>query len=637
MTCLASLEDLEFLRETLDLECKAAQGREGSGELPASVWESYSAMANTAGGEIYLGIEETKDHRFICRGIKDPAKVIKAFWDGVRSRKVVNADILSANDVETVELGDSRVIRISVPRANRKQRPIFVGENPLTGTYIRRQEGDYRAGEETVKRIIAEAVEDTRDDRILLNYGIDDLSMESVMAYRKRFGALKPESPWIDLDLTEFLRSIGAFRKERSSGEQGLTVAGLLMFGRYETITEQFPHYMVDYQERPEPKRELRWIDRIVPDGTWSGNLFDFYQRTIKKLSADLKVPFALSGPTRIDDTPVHGALREALTNTLIHADYTGRLSILVVKRPDMFGFRNPGLMRIGIEQACRGGISDCRNHRLQDMFRYIGLGDHAGSGLPSILKSWKSQHWRAPLLHEDREHEQTLLELRTSSLFPEETMRELSTMFGERFTGLSELARIALATAMTEGVVTHGRLKTLATEHPTEITTELVHLVREGFLEKRGKTRSSVYSIAGIAESEYTLDPDSFASAQASQELPGSPEIAPSLPDLAVSSPDLTPSLPDLTGVLHEALREMGYPRMPGKLDEAKVRRLIRILCGGRWLTARQLGEILHRESKSLKDQYLSKMIAAKEIGYRYPETENHPGQAYRTIEATR
>ena len=43
----------------------------------------------------------------------------------------------------------------------------------------------------------------------------------------------------------------------------------------------------------------------------------------------------------------VHQALREALVNTLVHADYTGRSSVLVIKYSDRFYFRNPGLMRI--------------------------------------------------------------------------------------------------------------------------------------------------------------------------------------------------------------------------------------------------------------------------------------------------
>ncbi len=36
-------------------------------------------------------------------------------------------------------------------------------------------------------------------------------------------------------------------------------------------------------------------------------------------------MPFKMEGGTRVDDTSVHKALREALTNCLVHADYYGR------------------------------------------------------------------------------------------------------------------------------------------------------------------------------------------------------------------------------------------------------------------------------------------------------------------------
>ncbi len=99
---------------------------------------------------------------------------------------------------------------------------------------------------------------------------------------------------------------------------------------------------MLDYQERPEAPYRAARIDRVTLDGKWSGNLYDFYRKVYLKLTADLKVPFALEKGQRQDETPVHEALREALANALVHADYADRASVLVVKRPDMFGFR-PG------------------------------------------------------------------------------------------------------------------------------------------------------------------------------------------------------------------------------------------------------------------------------------------------------
>lgn len=48
---------------------------------------------------------------------------------------------------------------------------------------------------------------------------------------------------------------------------------------------------------------------------------FNFFMRVIAKLTQDLKRPFKLEGMERIDDTPIHKAVREALTNMIIHAD----------------------------------------------------------------------------------------------------------------------------------------------------------------------------------------------------------------------------------------------------------------------------------------------------------------------------
>jgi ATP-dependent DNA helicase RecG len=185
-------------------------------------------------------------------------------------------------------------------------------------------------------------------------------------------GSHKPDHPWTTLDDLSLLRALGAWRQDRTTKEEGLTLAGLLMLGRWPAIHEAVPHYFVDYQERPAERDrndDTRWLDRVAPDGTWSGNLFDFYRRVVRKLVADLKVPFVLKGDVRQDDTPIHQALREAMINMLVHADYTDRASVLVIKQPSGFVFRNPGILRVPAVLALQGGESDCRNRTLQQMF----------------------------------------------------------------------------------------------------------------------------------------------------------------------------------------------------------------------------------------------------------------------------
>jgi len=63
--------DLLALREGVDFEAKAAQGRSGDGELPGSFWQTYSAMANTEGGSVLLGAREEADHGLTIIGLRE--------------------------------------------------------------------------------------------------------------------------------------------------------------------------------------------------------------------------------------------------------------------------------------------------------------------------------------------------------------------------------------------------------------------------------------------------------------------------------------------------------------------------------------------------------------------------------------
>jgi predicted HTH transcriptional regulator len=189
----------------------------------------------------------------------------------------VNINLLRDADVQTLDVDGKTLIRIAVPRAHRRERPVYVGPNPLTGSFRHNNEGDYRCPEEVVRRMIAEQVENTRDARVLRGFGVGDLDPTTIIKYRQRYQTRSPDHPWNTLEEKEFLRSIGAFGSDREAGIEGLTSAGLLMFGKLVPIKDAFPNYMLDYQERAEARTEPRWIDRLTTNGSWSGNLFDFF------------------------------------------------------------------------------------------------------------------------------------------------------------------------------------------------------------------------------------------------------------------------------------------------------------------------------------------------------------------------
>jgi len=607
--------DLESLQEGYDVEFKLALGRDKKGEVPTSFWETYSAMANTEGGYIFLGVEE-RGKTVIFHDLPDHHRMIRDLWNTLNNRGKVSVNLLQNQDITTETIDGKTVILVHVPQASRKQRPVYVGSNPLDGTYQRNNDGDYRCPPDRVKQMLGEQANDTRDAVILEYFSFEDIDAESFRIYRQQFSNRKPDHPFNEYNDREFLRQIGGWAQDRQSGKSGLTLAGLLMFGKFRSIFDAVPNYIVDYQERE--NIETRWVDRVTLDGSWSGNLYDFYRIVMKKLSTDLKVPFKLQADERIEDTPVHEALREALVNSIIHADYSGNCSILVVKRPDLFGFRNPGMMRVPKDEAIRGGVSDCRNRNLQKMFQLIGLGEQAGSGFPKIYRNWKMQQWREPVLEERRESNQTVFILKMISLVPEETVDGLKAEIGEAFSGLGEIERLALVTTQAEGCVNHGRLKEVTKEHPHDITVALHGLVEKGFLISEGSGRNTFYYRPGHHPmGDEMFGAESICSKPASEHLPESSEHLPG------SSEHL------------DTLRTIAEPvRTSRKAPKEMVEATILLLCEGRYLTLEELATLLNRSKDSLRNHYINPLLEGGRLEAKYKNVRTHPLQGYRKVD---
>ena len=183
------------------------------------------------------------------------------------------------------------------------------------------------------------------------------------------------------------------------------------MFGQEYQIVREFPEYFLDYREMLDPS--IRWTDRLQSSsGDWTGNLFDFFFRVNSKLARDIKVPFKLEGEIRIDDTPVHKALREALANCLVNADLYVPRGVVIKKEQDSIVMENPGYVRTGKRQMLKGGISDPRNKALMKMFNLIGIGERAGSGVPDIFAVWEQEGWKEPEIEEQYGPDRTILKL---------------------------------------------------------------------------------------------------------------------------------------------------------------------------------------------------------------------------------
>ena len=274
--------------------------------------------------------------------------------------------------------------------------------------------------------MLRDQTEDTPDMKILENKEIKDLDQDSIRAYRIRYNASHDGHPWTSLPDDEFLVQIGAASDETTDHRIHPTAAGLLMFGTYQRIMREFPNFFLDYYEKTDPA--LRWTDRLAShNGDWSGNLYDFYNKVYQRIAVDLKKPFRLDGIYRIDDTPVHVAVREAMANCLSNADYYLKESVKIEKYPDRIVLSNPGTITLGKKQMLRGGKSRPRNKVILNMLNYIGVGERAGSGVPNIYAIWEQEGYVEPTVDEMSGRDDTIITVVTLPLVKKEQSLEIS------------------------------------------------------------------------------------------------------------------------------------------------------------------------------------------------------------------
>ena len=264
-----------------------------------------------------------------------------------------------------------------------------------------------------IKPMICDNGEKTQDMLVLDDMSLNVFDYESLRHYRNRMKVNRPGHVWEMLEDIEFLQKLGAI----GIGEDEMmhpTAAGLLMFGFEYEITREYPNYFLDYQENYDV--DVRFTDRIYStSGEWSGNIFDFFFKAYNKLiqNPKIKVPFKMKdGLTRLDDTPIHEALREALANCVSNADFYGERGLVIRNNIDEIIFENPGIFRIELREALSGGVSSPRNAVILKMLNLLNIGERTGSGIPLIFKAWKGEGFNEPVYTEQIEINRCFLSL---------------------------------------------------------------------------------------------------------------------------------------------------------------------------------------------------------------------------------
>lgn len=378
-----------------------------------------------------------------------------------------------------------------------------------------------------------------------------------------------------------------------------------------EAIQEWRSRHLIDYRQTSDQAvAGFRWDDRVV----WEGNLLGAFEAIYPKLISGLPIPFQLHHGTRVDDSPLHMALREALVNLLVHTDYSEADASLILRSADGSLFRNPGSSRIPLEDLRSGDRSDPRNPILVRMFRHIGLAEEAGTGLAQIFRTWWESRFQPPDIDVDTERYEFSLRLPYRQLISEQDKEWLYSV-GDEWSGPEELA---LLFARRTGFVDNAELRSLARLHPADATKVLTSLRARGYLEAYGTGRGTRYEL-----SDSVLMPPK-GNVQIPEQATGTSSGA-----IGASSGDNESN----SGNVHSRLESIAQPAsIVQRLRPATRDQIILNLCAVTPLSLAEIASYLNRSVDAIRDP-VTLLRSQGSLEYLYPQSPTHPAQKYRTV----
>ncbi len=373
----------ELINKLQDIEWEDFEVKEAKIQLPKNCWETVSAFSNTAGGWLVLGIKK-QGRNFIVQGINNPEKIESDFLTVLRGNKF-NKKIIVKSKKYSIE--GKKVLGFYIPSASPKDKPIYF--NSLANTFIRTGSGDQRATHEEIDAMYRNSSFEEKD-RELTDFTIKALDTDTVDSYRTYFKNINTDHRYNKLSTEKFLEKLQVLKNNK------ITTGGLLVFGKEDRINDIIPDFRIDYLEIMGTSYEdapSRYQYRLPQEKNIFSYYFSIYERLIKKID----IPFRLKGAFRDENQPQVSAIREALVNLLMHADYFSNAKSRIRIFIDRIEFFNPGALPKDIKYIIKEDFSLPRNPTIAKIFRLTNLAENIGSGFHKMINGWKSYYKNKP------------------------------------------------------------------------------------------------------------------------------------------------------------------------------------------------------------------------------------------------
>lgn len=378
----------ELIVKLNDLEWEDFEVKEAKGEVPTSSWETVSAFSNSSGGWLIFGVKQMGQN-FETVKISNPEKVEQDFLNVLRSGQKFNV-IINPTCLK-YEIDGEMVFGFYIPVSPKK--PVYY--NTQSNTFIRRGSADQRATHSEIDAMFRDQTFGTKSSELAPGTSLSDLKEKSIREYRDYMSRFNSSVSYNRMELDDFLVKMRILDRETKQ----CTFAGLLFFGVRESVEKFFADFRVDLLEIPGTSYEdasSRYTFRLSEDDY--ENLWETYFECFKRLRKEVEIEFRVTSEGFGEElSPALMAVREALVNMLMHADYFASSHPRVRIFYNHIEYYNPGGLPKPLKDLKGNDLSIPRNPILAKLFRMVKLAENAGYGFDKIDDNWKTYNQTEP------------------------------------------------------------------------------------------------------------------------------------------------------------------------------------------------------------------------------------------------
>lgn len=357
----------EFLNggESLTVEFK-----ESKNKLNKDVFESVCAFLNRNGGHLFLGVEDNGG----IVGIKPESidKIKKEFVTSLNNSNKINPTAYIS--IEEVEIDGKLILYSFIPESSQVHK--------CSGKiYDRNQDGDFNISENTnlISNMYIRKQGTYTENKIFPYAELSELKSELFVRVKKMAVNKNVDHPWQLMDDFELLKSAGLYLRDPQTGKEGITLGGILIFGKEELIHAALPHFRTDAILR---KVDL---DRYDDRDDIRVNLLESHDRLMHFVSKHLNDNFYLEGDRRISLRDK--IFREVISNLLIHREFSNPFPAkLIIEKGRAYIENGNKAREIGVIDPSSFSPYP-KNPTLAKFFNDIGWADELGSGVRNTYK----------------------------------------------------------------------------------------------------------------------------------------------------------------------------------------------------------------------------------------------------------